>query len=1570
MTLKRILSFILCAVIVMSSFAFTTIAEDSDNTRRIVYLHAQGEHPGKSTFNDAMSTVYMGDKVDLYFAIDNPNKGEYDGAKPKYPQYALNGYTVTVYYNPDYFTYTGTGEDRIIYDLWEGEFDIYDKEDDVTLPETNNKPTDNVPSFGDDEAIVPGFYEHRHTLETKTVNKIEYRGVRLSVFLSGGYYPKKDDQDAVYNLCKLPLEPDKPGVSDVFIDVDGREEYTLELFAKNTTGDINDQTFNFTTINGGRHTIQIKEKLKPSPPVPTPMEGRYTGIQYVTLDAEEGCDIYYLENNETEFRKYTEGEKIEVDVSGTIKCYAVRLSDGKPSDTVTYTYKIVPGAPHLFDEKEKKLIPNIYSQTSEYNVFVSDKDVFENFDEGTYIYYTFSENLDAENYALNLSDNPENGWVQVINKDVPIKINKNRTVRLIASKSGEISDVSWYHLGISPSPVEANYPSGEYDKKIDVTLSTPTKNAKIYYTYDNSSPLNNPDRMEYQSGDYITLSKDTTIKAVAFYDGLYSEVTSFHYVFNFYDDDGVDAFYPSGRYEGSVNVTLTPNNPDNEVWYSLDGSEPQKYDEVITVDKDTVITAYIKKPGEDELKKVDEFKYYIRPLPPEFSPISTQFTNADKVTVFCVESTSGDVENPTTGRFDLFYTLDESDPSDENNPNRIQADSEKDSVEITIEKYTVIKAVVLKDRTAYSDVITHSYDIVTKKPVKPLMTLLPGEYIHKIENEDGYTTQFLPVPEGTVIWYTVGKKGEFIEDPKPGQGSTKQYIPGDVIKVEGSMVIKAVAVNVFDVSSDVGVFEYTIIPEAPKSAPNATVDEDKLPVVPVYTVKGSDVTYETGNKSNTLKADEIGDDGMFYIDTSTGNAYNTYENGQLNDPIGTALDLNMGTKAQLLLSAELNGVKSDDSYYIYQLNQKAQEVLAPPYADKETGIYEEIKIDDDNNLLYVSLYSLNTNDTIYYRIDNAPHDWVAYDGNPLKLKEYTVLQLKSVRNGTESEIVSYVYDFIPLPPVISLPSGRYERDDEKIKQVKIDYAEDIPTDKDYTIFYRYNGNTEDIEYYNHNTSSFSVSKTMSCKAYVVNNATGKVSKNTIHHYIVEDPTGTGGTVYLADPYGSESRIATERLDESPYSNGIAILSKSDDPTATINYNYHYNYKTDTESGTKYSNNRVYDNNPIFVSPIMQDITINAWLTREDGSIIEDSYKSFYIDFVELGVPTTTLEALNKDEFSKGDKGEVINAHHTDKNVTLYYTLDGSDPTDKNNSARINWANNKEFTLGSGITTVKAFYYSVCGTCTNCYEGLECSRPVEGKIGTYTYSVPVEHYTGGSGGGGGGGGRTTIDNTRKYTKDIFGNEHPTHISYINGYPDGSVQADGNITREEIASILYRITNHQYEEPFVTTGKVFPDVEYGRWSDTEIEYMADKGIVLGYPDGEFKPARKLTRAEFAALICRFTGLTKSGRHSFPDLSEDHWAYENIMVLCEAKLMQGYEDKTFRPENNITRAEVMTVVNKILGRCPDHDYVKGLDYNPYTDLMEEKWYYVDVIEATITHNYYLNDKETLEIKWEDIK
>ena len=1520
---RRILSVFLCIAMLCSLIPGTVVsADESDKTRRNLYIHAAGENP---TATVTGSTIYLEQTADIYFAVDDPNKGLFENGEHKEPQYDMNGYSVTIYYDPAYFEYAD-GVDPA-------------------------SPLDcTVPNKAIEEGTTGefGYYLYRRGSEENiTINGKKYNSAYVTVFFSGIFLPQKADDALWYNLCKLSLRPKKTGSTQVFFDTEGRSNYTdptsgeiyegLELFAKDESGELESQTFDFNVVNGGYHNIVIKDRNRPAAPVADPPEGSYTQAQAVKLTAESGCEIWYSTDDGATYQQYYDEAPIEIVATSTITCYAKRVSDSKTSATVSYTYRIVPLAPVLFVDNggTKTAIPNVYSEYSAFTVYVSDKEVFDNIEDTNEVYYTFS---DASEDTVTAGTDPETGWVKVSRARPTIEITKKRTVRLITvNMTEEKSDVSEYHLGVKPAKVTADKPSGDYDKPIHVALSTKTQNAVIYYTTDGSDPT--VYGREYVSA--VPLARDTTLRAAALYDGLWSEISSYYYVFTGYDDYLIDAFYPSGVYDGKVNVTLTANNPEISIEYSIDGGNSWlPYTKTLTFTEDTELyVRAIDKNGTPHERQEPPFSYIIRPQPPKFVPESTQFTQATDISIFCPDSTDA-----TKDQYDLYYTLDGSDPL--TSSTRRKAENEYSTAIITISDYTVVKAVVVKDGITPSRTVTQTYDIVYKKPARPLVTLTPGSYTRKIGDEVGFSTQFLPVPTGTEIYYTVSYDGSFTADPMPNAVGTVKY-EGEDIPVKGHTIIKAVAVNAFGVKSDVGIFEYVVTPEAPKAAPSATVGGDRLPVVPVSAVKGSTVKYEINGFEN-----EFVTDGSFYIDTQTGNAYKDKDCTEL---LGKQNDGELTAPAVLNIRAEIDGIESEVNRYTYNLSDDPT-ALAPPYAAKETGEYEEIKADEQNNLLIIRLYSLNTGDTIQYKTDDS--EWTDYDENDsVKLKNDTVLQLRSVKDGKTSSIASYVYHFVPLAPIITLPSGRYLKSENRF--TTIEYDARIPTDKDYTIMYRENGGSRDVPYTNQRRY---IDHTMSFKAYVVNNETGRTSKNTINYYIIEPEGSISGRVFIGTPY-DVPRISADVLDTGEYAKGIKLRTHNAD--AVIHYSY--TYTQEGLSGSIQSpDDMIYDNMPITVNKAMIGIVITAWLTDANGIEIADSKETFPIEFVHLEIPETSLGS-EKVEFAKGTKYTLIDDYPNDVNVLLYYTLDGSDPANEDNKNRKLY-DGETFVLNEAVT-VKAVYMSACGKCVRCKDDKQelCIDKVYGLTGVYKYTVPKVI----SGGGGGGGGREVVDNTRKYTKDIFGAEHPTHIGYIKGYPDGSVQPDGKITREEMTAILYRITNHDYEKPFVESGDVFPDVAVSRWSAHDIEYMADKNIVYGYPDGEFKPENNLTRAEFAALICRFAGLQKQpdAENPFPDVDKSHWAYDDIAALAASGFMKGYEDGTYRPENQITRAEVMTVVNKILGRNPSEPYVKTLDFNPFNDLEKDKWYYVIVLEATITHNYYLDDND-VEIKWEDWK
>lgn len=1555
--ISSVLSVIMLAACLPCNFAF---AENNFEkpTERSVYLHAGDRDPSQSSYS---STMYKNETGNIYLAVDNPNKTEFTNGNPTDAKYCMNGYTVKIYYNPNYFDFGGKTDSS---GVPIGSPIIVDIPDDH-YP-NGQRPTENDEDFNDRGYRIQD--SSKIEKNCVTIDGESYNAAYVTVFFQGFYLPEMT-WDGWYDLCALPLTPIKKGTTNVYINIYQQKDHQLEIFAKNESDKIEDQTFEYNLINSGTHTIEITDRGTPAPPVANPKPDRYTTAQEVELTAEDGCTIYYKDSTMTDFKPYNPDEKISVRTSTTIECYAERT--GIKSNVKSYTYNIVPEMPRVFIKDKSgtaKLLENsVYNEPTDiYNVYASDTDDFDALiEDDTDIFYTFSESASTD--GIGNGDGATDAftdWVKLDKGSKAITIKNNCTLRLVTRKTNtlthevEFSDVKICNLGIRPAEVTASVASGTYTEEIHVTLSCKTTGATIYYTLNGKNPLT--DGYEYSIGEPITISTNTTLRAAAKFDGQDGKVSSYFYMFNINGDYGIQAFYPPAVYEGSVTVTLMANNPENSIKYRYEGeSELKDYNgEILTITENTTIYAKAGKTGDWD-RDEQEFKYEIRPMPPVFAPPSTQFTNADEVTVSCVEST----DEESSKRYKLYYTTDGSDPITKGK----LADEESDSVTLDISKYTVIKAVVEKDDGNFSTIVTHSYDIVTSKPTKPLMTLNQGKYIRKIGNSEGYSTQFMPVAGDVNIYYRTDGK-----EPITSNSGTILYQKYEPINLKGHTVIKAVSVNSLGTKSDTALFDYTIIPEAPKTPPS-TLDLSELPVIKVEAVADDNnrVFYTIGDFENSV---DIADctDGVFYINLKTGNAYKTNVCNE-SELLGAESSESFTDFAYLSIKSVLDGVESDVNEYMYAVSENA-EALTIPYADKETGEYEE-SADADGDYLKINLSSLNKDAEIQYRIGNNG-EWQTYNGT-IGIKEYTILQIRSHKNigGKDiySGIKSYVYTFIPLPPVLTPESGRYLKSEKKKATVTL--SEYAPTSERYTIYIRKNGDDtgDDTDDAVDENSQFLLDHTMSFKAYVVNEKTGRKSKNTINYYIIENES-LNGRVELAYPYDDvlpdvAKRMNADLLGSGKYAEGIKLFTRAD---AVINYRYTYSY-IDSETSeivTVSSDNKlIYKNTPIMVNPQMTDIKITAWLTDDAGNDIANSLSNYEIEFVHLEIPKTSLGS-EKVEFAKNTKYTLINDYPTDNNIFLYYTLDGSDPTSAKNESRKIYAS-EELTL-TGAVTVKAVYMSACGKCVNCKDDNKtaCLDVVYGTVGEYKYTTPTVQYTGGDSGGGGGGGNKVTDNTRKFTKDIFGTEHPTHISYINGYPDGSVQPDGNVTREETTSVLYRITNHEYEKPYVATGDIFPDVDAERWSAHDIEYMAEKEIVSGYPDGEFKPTNRLTRAEFAALICRFAKLENAeNENPFSDVEKSHWAYEYILSLAQSGLVEGYEDGTFKPENEITRAEVMTVINKILGRNPSDAYVKSLNFNPYTDLAKDKWYYTAVMEATVTHDYWL-DKNGVEEKWENWK
>ena len=211
-------------------------------------------------------------------------------------------------------------------------------------------------------------------------------------------------------------------------------------------------------------------------------------------------------------------------------------------------------------------------------------------------------------------------------------------------------------------------------------------------------------------------------------------------------------------------------------------------------------------------------------------------------------------------------------------------------------------------------------------------------------------------------------------------------------------------------------------------------------------------------------------------------------------------------------------------------------------------------------------------------------------------------------------------------------------------------------------------------------------------------------------------------------------------------------------------------------------------------------------------------------------------------------------------------------------------------------------------------------------------------------------------------DLPGLNTKDHYAYIAGYPDGTVQPNGNITRAEVATIFFRLFTEEYRNTFWSVSAPFTDVEATDWFNTEVATVASAGVVAGYPDGTFLPNNNITRAEFATIAARFLTEEYVGPDLFTDVS-GHWAQEYINRAANAGWINGYPDGSFHPDAYITRAEAMTLVNNMLGRMPHEDHLLA-GMKLWVDNPSTMWYYEAVQEATNGHDYDWAEDNSYEI------
>lgn len=200
----------------------------------------------------------------------------------------------------------------------------------------------------------------------------------------------------------------------------------------------------------------------------------------------------------------------------------------------------------------------------------------------------------------------------------------------------------------------------------------------------------------------------------------------------------------------------------------------------------------------------------------------------------------------------------------------------------------------------------------------------------------------------------------------------------------------------------------------------------------------------------------------------------------------------------------------------------------------------------------------------------------------------------------------------------------------------------------------------------------------------------------------------------------------------------------------------------------------------------------------------------------------------------------------------------------------------------------------------------------------------------------------------------------HFAYVQGYPDGTVKPAGNITRAETAAILFRLMDDASRKTYYSTKSGFRDVASGSWYNTYVATLNNAGVITDSSNGYFRPNEAITRAELAAMLANFTE-TAGAANYFNDVSASYWAANAIAICAKLGWINGYPDGTFRPDKNVTRAELMAMINRATGRAPKSAdaFLPGM--KTWIDNTADKWYYLDVQEATNSHSYTVKGSET---------
>lgn len=192
----------------------------------------------------------------------------------------------------------------------------------------------------------------------------------------------------------------------------------------------------------------------------------------------------------------------------------------------------------------------------------------------------------------------------------------------------------------------------------------------------------------------------------------------------------------------------------------------------------------------------------------------------------------------------------------------------------------------------------------------------------------------------------------------------------------------------------------------------------------------------------------------------------------------------------------------------------------------------------------------------------------------------------------------------------------------------------------------------------------------------------------------------------------------------------------------------------------------------------------------------------------------------------------------------------------------------------------------------------------------------------------------------------------HDAYVNGYEDGTMRPLENVTRAEAATMLYRLLTDAQLKAIYSDKNDFSDVSADAWFNEAVSTLSNGGYILGFPDSTFRPDEPMTRAEFASVLARLIDPLES-KTVYPDMPEEHWAHDDVMTATAAGWIIG-TNSGFEPDRCITRAEVITALNRLLDRGIDQGSTLPEDYKTWSDVSADDWFFYDIVEATNGHEY----------------